>query len=59
VWLGILRDILNLKKGGERNIMRSLFIRFVIVVAIVISATNVIVFYHYAYVINSEKRSIF
>ena len=31
---------------AERKIMLSLFIRFVIIVAIVISATDVIVFYH-------------
>lgn len=46
MWLGILRDILNLKKADERKIMRSLFIRFVIVVTVAIAATDVIVFYH-------------
>ena len=46
MWLGILRDILHLKKGCERKIKLSLFKRFVIIVAIVISATDVIVFYH-------------
>lgn len=46
MWLGILRDILNLKKECERKIMLSLFIRFVIIIAIVISVTDVIVFYH-------------
>ncbi len=46
MWLGILRDILNLKKGCEGKIMLSLFVRFVIIIAIVISVTDVIVFYH-------------
>jgi heme/copper-type cytochrome/quinol oxidase subunit 4 len=42
LWLGIL----YLKKGYESKMKLSLFRRFVIVVSVVIAATDVIVFYH-------------